>query len=305
MASPKKKPKNWAAISGLWDFRGLKVEYLGPDDDQTPCGIALTPSRVRSGHVSVKLRFKDFDKHAGRILLGYNTTTGGYYSIGLGGYGYAYVVDEFVPGKGWRGVVTKGSKSQILNDKTYYIKVEIRGQTVSLTVDDIRILDCTLPQPLSGSQTGLFAWGPGTISFEDLEWSGDNPQVFVVMQFSEPYDSIYEKVILPTCKKNGFEVLRADDVFKPGIILQDIIQALIESDVIIAEITPSNPNVFYELGYAHALDKPTILLANRESKLPFDISGYRVIFYDDSIRGKPEVEKTLEKHLKNILISGR
>jgi nucleoside 2-deoxyribosyltransferase len=75
----------------------------------------------------------------------------------------------------------------------------------------------------------------------------------------------------------------------------------VESDVIVAEITPVNANVFYELGYAHALDKPTILLARRDTeKLPFDISGYRVIFYDDTIRGKRDIEATLEMHLDNI-----
>ena len=67
------------------------------------------------------------------------------------------------------------------------------------------------------------------------------------------------------------------------------------------DITPTNPNVFYELGYAHALQKPTILLANRQiEKLPFDVSGYWVIFYDETIGGKRDIESTLEKHLESI-----
>ncbi|MCY4482640.1 MAG: hypothetical protein OXC12_07180 [Spirochaetaceae bacterium] len=94
---------------------------------------------------------------------------------------------------------------------------------------------------------------------------------------------------------------RADDVFRPGIILQDIINSLLDADLVIAEVTPPNPNVFYELGYAHALAKPTVLLARRGGELPFDISGYRVIFYDDSIGGKPQVETTLDMHLANIM----
>ncbi len=89
--------------------------------------------------------------------------------------------------------------------------------------------------------------------------------------------------------------------FVPGLILQDIITGLVESDVIIAEITPTNANVFYELGYAHARNTPTVLLARRNGTLPFDISGHRVIFYDDSIRGKPEVEAALRRHLSSIL----
>jgi nucleoside 2-deoxyribosyltransferase len=71
--------------------------------------------------------------------------------------------------------------------------------------------------------------------------------------------------------------------------------------VVIAEITAPNQNVFYELGYAHALNKPTILLARRGRELPFDIRSYRVIFYDDTIGGKPEVERNLIKHLQSVL----
>ncbi len=121
------------------------------------------------------------------------------------------------------------------------------------------------------------------------------------MQFGEPYDSLYAEVIKPVSSEMGLEAYRADDVYKPGIILQDIIKGIVESEVIIAEITPQSPNVFYELGYAHALEKNTILLAEREHRLPFDVQSYRCIFYDNTIRGKREVEEYLRKHLSNIV----
>jgi hypothetical protein len=98
----------------------------------------------------------------------------------------------------------------------------------------------------------------------------------------------------------GFAPYRADDVYHPGLVLEDIIEGLVESEAIVAEITPPNPNVFYELGYAHALRKPTILLAERGRELPFDIRGYRCIFYDNTIGGKKEVETSLRKHLASI-----
>jgi nucleoside 2-deoxyribosyltransferase len=120
------------------------------------------------------------------------------------------------------------------------------------------------------------------------------------MQYGQPYDSVYTEVIKPVCEDLGLAALRADDVQKPGIILQDIVRSILESDVIIAEITPPNPNVFYELGYAHALSKNTILLAERGKELPFDIRSYRCIFYDNTIRGKREVEAALRKHLGSI-----
>ena len=121
------------------------------------------------------------------------------------------------------------------------------------------------------------------------------------MQFTEPYNSLYKEVIGNVTKEFDLNPLRADDMFGPGIILQDIVKKIVESTIIIAEISSKNPNVFYELGYAHALGKPTILLAEKGDELPFDIQGYRVIFYENTIQGKKIVEDNLRKHLKAIL----
>ena len=94
-----------------------------------------------------------------------------------------------------------------------------------------------------------------------------------------------------------------DEIAGPGIIVDDIQRQISEANVIVAEISSKNPNVFYELGYAHALSKPAVLLARRESsaEMPFDIRGYRAIFYDDTIGGKKTVERNLEQHLKAVL----
>ena len=71
--------------------------------------------------------------------------------------------------------------------------------------------------------------------------------------------------------------------------------------MVIADITPNNPNVFYEVGFAHGIEKPTILLSDRSrEKLPFDISGFRLLFYDNTIGGKSVVEASLRKHLEAI-----
>jgi nucleoside 2-deoxyribosyltransferase len=76
-------------------------------------------------------------------------------------------------------------------------------------------------------------------------------------------------------------------------IAQGIAQGIADAKVVIAEITPANQKVFYELGYAHALGKPTILLAERGKQPPFDISGYRVLFYNNTIAGKKQVQEGL------------
>jgi len=121
------------------------------------------------------------------------------------------------------------------------------------------------------------------------------------MQFSEPYRQLYEEVIQPVVKTFDLCAYHVGEVFGPGIILNDIAQGIVEAEVVIAEITPANQNVFYELGYSHALNKPTILLAERGKQLPFDVSGYRVLFYDNTIAGKKQIEDGLRKHLEAIL----
>ena len=121
------------------------------------------------------------------------------------------------------------------------------------------------------------------------------------MPFEEPFNTMYREVILPEGERLGLDVVRVDELAGPGIIFEDIKREISESKVVIAEITAPNQNVFYELGYAHALNKPTILLARRGRELPFDIRSYRVIFYDDTIGGKPEVERNLIKHLRSVL----
>jgi nucleoside 2-deoxyribosyltransferase len=108
------------------------------------------------------------------------------------------------------------------------------------------------------------------------------------MAFQETFETLYKEVIQKQAEAAGFDAHKIDEKPGPGVVFQDMQQAIERAAVVIAEITPRNPNVFYEVGYAHALGKPTILLARRGSELPFDIRSYRVVFYDDTIGGKPE-----------------
>ena len=69
--------------------------------------------------------------------------------------------------------------------------------------------------------------------------------------------------------------------------------------VLVAELTSRNANVFYELGLAHALEKPVVLVSSNEDDVPFDLQHIRVIYYDvmDPFWG----QKLLDKVAENIL----
>ncbi|HEY3300366.1 MAG TPA: hypothetical protein VGJ90_06265 [Methylophilaceae bacterium] len=104
-------------------------------------------------------------------------------------------------------------------------------------------------------------------------------KAFVLMPFSEDLKEVYEYLINISLSSAGYEVKRADDIRSQRNILNDIIEGIITSDLILADLTGSNPNVYYELGIAHALNKHVILLTQNIEELPFDLRSYRVIPY--------------------------
>jgi hypothetical protein len=87
--------------------------------------------------------------------------------------------------------------------------------------------------------------------------------VFVLMPFKADMLPVYEDHIKPTCANMGLTVRRADDFFTAHSVVQDIWTAIVSARLIVADCTDRNPNVFYEIGLAHTIGKPTILLTQR------------------------------------------
>src|SRR5713101_5899627 len=306
---------NWAPVVGQWKIETEKVAYLGQRPAQqtapTPYGICVSDVRLTEGEAKVAIRFPaDFDgigdavahDASACLLFGYRSPREEYINVGLGEYRTAYSISRLEPGGTWRAVAAVGNKENLIPDRNYKLHVCIQGQRVVVEVDGVRVLEHVLDTPLPNGQLGLFGFGTGTVEFTRPSVSLEHGTVFVAMEFSEPYHELYREVIEKTAWDNGLVARHAGEVSGPGIILQDIIKGIETAKIVIAEITPPNPNVFYELGYAHALRKPTILLADRAKleKLPFDISGYRCLFYENSIGGKRKVEEALTKHLMLI-----
>jgi hypothetical protein len=179
--------------------------------------------------------------------------------------------------------------------------IEVLGSNISLFVDDVIVASAQVKIQISRAQLALYLPGNAPIKVKILSIEAENPRAFIVMQFKEPYDTLYREVIRPVCEDFNYEAIRADDIYTSGLIIKEITQSIQEASIIIADITPNNPNVYYELGYAHGLNKPTILLSDKtQEKLPFDVSGFRTLFYENSIGGKRKVEDLLKKHLQSI-----
>ncbi|MBI3913920.1 MAG: hypothetical protein HY327_07010 [Chloroflexi bacterium] len=121
------------------------------------------------------------------------------------------------------------------------------------------------------------------------------PFVFVLMPFSDEFKDIYEVGIKPACRDAGAHCERVDEQRFTESILQRIYDQIAKADIIVADMTARNPNVFYEVGFAHALNKHTILLTQKSEDIPFDLKHYRHIVYGGKIS---ELKSQLQKELR-------
>jgi hypothetical protein len=127
---------------------------------------------------------------------------------------------------------------------------------------------------------------------------------FVMMPFGNPYDEYYSEIYLQAIEKSGLVPKRADSLYRPSPILHDIWEFINDSALVIADITGRNPNVMYELGLAHAIAKPAIIISDNIDDVPFDLRALRILLYDVK---KPnwslQLENAIQSAIKEITIS--
>lgn len=129
--------------------------------------------------------------------------------------------------------------------------------------------------------------------------------IFVLMPFQDKLDAIYTNVIKPSIEDDiHFVCRRADELKSNKPLIQDIWKSICEARVVIADLTGFNPNVMYELGIAHTVGKPTILLhqeIDATVKFPFDLAHIRRIIYTDTAAGGSKLRKDLVATLRTVI----
>ena len=126
---------------------------------------------------------------------------------------------------------------------------------------------------------------------------------FVMQPFVPPHGDYYEKIFKPAIEKTKLQPVRADaEIFGTGKIIDQVWRGINAAKVLVAELSTRNPNVFYELGLAHALNKPVVLVSSNEADVPFDLHHIRVIYYDvtDPFWGAKLIEKVAENILSAL-----
>jgi len=126
---------------------------------------------------------------------------------------------------------------------------------------------------------------------------------FVIMPFKidKNLHLIYNGYIKKIIESFDLKCIRADDIFKHEMIMENIWEQICISKFIIGDLTDKNPNVFYELGMAHTLGKRVILITQNDDDVPFDLRHLRYIKYEFTPPGMKIFEDQLKKAINSIL----
>jgi nucleoside 2-deoxyribosyltransferase len=119
---------------------------------------------------------------------------------------------------------------------------------------------------------------------------------FVLMPFDNESDSVYSMLIEPALISADFEACRADTTLDQQNVMRDVIQGIESADLVIADISGLNGNVMYELGIAHGLGRPTLMITRSLEEVPFDLKSYRVIEYSTHF----EDAESLKSKLRDV-----
>lgn len=126
---------------------------------------------------------------------------------------------------------------------------------------------------------------------------------FIIMPFNNRFNGVYDQHIKPLIENQlkSVKCIRMDKHPKIGNIIDHIIKEITGSSFIIADITECNSNVFYEIGFAHALKKDVIFIKNKSlGRLPLDIRGQYVIVYDRD-KGYDGLQANIKKVIENSI----
>ena len=188
-------------------------------------------------------------------------------------------------------------------------KVDSFVQVFTQTLEDAQLLEDVGDGQKRVLDVTYSSTTPPEVSDENLKKLSKKVTVqatdtcFVVQPFAAPLGDYYTTIYEPAIAKAGLKAVRADaEIFGTGKIIDQIWDGINTARVLVAELTTRNANVFYELGLAHALRKPVILVSSNKEDVPFDIGHVRVIYYDvnDPFWGNKLIEKVAENILQAL-----
>lgn len=220
--------------------------------------------------------------------------------FGLNDYEAKQCVETFIVNAKYIGLIQILSGAQRLISIEHLIE-EIQEKT------NVQLLEDDKYDKTSYSDIGLNASTPinNDISFDKICFY-ITPIGIEGSEERKHSDMLLECVVSPVLEEFGLSVVRADQIDKPGLITNQILDYITKAKMVIADLSFHNPNVFYELAVRHMKGLPTIHLSRISDKIPFDISGFRTITLDmtDIYSFVPQLEtykSQISSQLRNLL----
>ncbi len=136
-----------------------------------------------------------------------------------------------------------------------------------------------------------------TIDLGDIQ-----EECFVLIPFTPKFDLLFEEVLDPAIEDAGLAPVRADNIYGSRRIMQDIWDRIRGARLVVGELTGRNANVLYELGLAHALGKPAVIITNTMDDVPFDLKDVRCLVYDkDHPRWGEVLRRGVARTIRSVL----
>jgi hypothetical protein len=123
--------------------------------------------------------------------------------------------------------------------------------------------------------------------------------VFVLMPFNAKMKNVYTNHIKKLGEELGVAIVRADDIFSPRPFMEKVWDGICAAQLVLADCTEKNANVFYEIGLAHTVGKKVVLITRSEKDIPADIKHFDYILYNYDPEGTEELIKKLRTYIKS------
>jgi hypothetical protein len=234
------KISNWIVTVGKATTDNNNIKYVSEtvknelNTDEIMYSIIRSNVFFDNGKISFKVKSKN---KFGRCQIIFNYGTSPTVIVGLnplqGLYGIA--MQNSISNL-WEAVSITGSQETFNTNVFYSILIKVEGSIIEMYVNDVLVAQgsCQIFQ----SQITFFLSSLDNIEVKDLSVEVKKPKVFVVMQFTDEYNNLYKEVIRPVSEAHGYTCERVDEFHNSNPILNDIIQSIRESSVVIADITP-------------------------------------------------------------------
>jgi hypothetical protein len=289
----------WKAVSGSWDFGKDSLVQTNPKD----ISRCFVGTNLSSYIVSFKMKMTTHQNgHPGE---GKFIFSGAHKNEDCR---IDFIYDPLGVCRVSIGQLQFGALVQLTHGQIYPIKIILKDNLLSVHVNQMLIIPEMNLGRRSDGNIGFGTW-MSAVEFSDVEiLPFRQVKCFVIMPFDQKRNFLYDTVIKPTLELHPsivFDFKRADESLTTGKISEEIVEFIRDAQIIIADITSANPNVYYELGYAHASSRKAILLIEKvegqKLSLPFDIQDFRCHPYRFSKDGFEDIKHKLTGIVQRLI----